>query len=539
MQASYLLAAPYADRKRLEWLDSADAPIVVYGVLSRLLAAQSGCEALKMTIAQHLRQTTTHTWLASADLAEICAALDGMHAYDPKLVTGTDIAALVQRLLTAELVVGGPYAGRTGQADPFTNAYVAQCMGWLASPLPNVLRYLADAMPDLSDIELADWPMAAAIQMMLAADDVSYIQELLSCYDEIVAALALSITDSLTQHLRHEISSADVSAEDMHELCRRALRHLQQPLQAKTRMMVDQVIRSDTDHEISKLAWYYGSGLTQPPRAIDKKLCLQLGTANLYAWAAYSIYDDFLDDEGQPDMLGTANFSFRSMLGLYRQILPDVPGFQEFVESSLTAVDQANALEVSDFRFSSSGGVLRVGVMPDFGGCEMLADRALFHILGPMAVLAGSGINVGDPQWNSTLNGFRHYLIARQLNDDIHDWQKDLAAGQTTYVVVELLRHMGIQPGVYVLNQLMPHARQQFWQYVLPGICDAASEHLTAARHDLRNGLALAPDSHIPRLLTSIQLSMQAAKVQRSDARALIRSFGIGKTGNYSGLADA
>ncbi len=525
VQASYLAAVLYMDRRRLEQLDAVSLPIIVCGVLSRALPLQLELRPLRAALAQRLRQTATTAWLQSAELAEVCAALDGMQAYDPQMVSGDDVALLVQRLLAAELAVGGPYATPGQAADQFTNAYVAQCVGWLAGPLPKVVQYVLAQVPGLAEAELADWPLLAAIDMLLTDKRSQPVHELLGSYDDLVASLAQSITYSLDMHLDAESTDPRLPATIMYDRCRQDLVPLQQPLQAKTRQMIDQVIHNDADHEISKLAWYYGSGLVQPPRPIDEALCLQLGMANLYAWAAYSIYDDFLDAEGKPDMLGTANYSFRAMLELYRQVLPDVAGFQMFVGQSLTAVDQANALETTEFRFSSNGRVLHVNELPDFGGRDLLADRALFHILGPMAVLAGLGVPVGSLQWNSTLEGFRHYLIARQLNDDIHDWQKDLETGQATYVVVALLRYMDIRPGVYVLAQLMPYARQQFWQYVLPGICDVALDHLAAARHGLQQGLALAPDSYIPQLLTSIQLSMQAAKTQRADAQVLLRTF--------------
>jgi hypothetical protein len=307
--------------------------------------------------------------------------------------------------------------------------------------------------------------------------------------------------------------------------CLRLEPQLSEPFYSNTRSMLEQVIQADTNQEISQLAWYYGSALRALPTAINPEVYVRFGTANLFAWSAYTIYDDFLDGEGRPTLLGTANYSLRAMLRQYYAALPAASGFNEFVEHVLTVVDQANAYETSYMRFAVTHQAVTIERLPDFGGCDLLADRALFHIIGPMGVMAAAGIGSDDERWQHTLQAFRHYLIARQLNDDIHDWVKDLEAGQATYVVVELLRFLNVTPGTYALERLLPYARQQFWQAVLPRVCETALDHIAAARRELAYGLPMTAKNHITRLFDYTEDSMLAAGLERQRSQAVRQAF--------------
>jgi hypothetical protein len=285
-------------------------------------------------------------------------------------------------------------------------------------------------------------------------------------------------------------------------------------------------MKSDGNHEISLLAWYYCDALDGVKVADGRKLCVRLGAANIYAWAAYMIYDGFLDGEGHPEQLGTANQCARAMVRMYHAALPGAVEFHAFVEQVLLAADQANSLEVASHRMAVSPLSVTVGELPRFDDLDLLADRAMMHIIGPMAVLYASGNSkVGDDIWSHTLQAFRHYLIARQLNDDIHDWADDLQSGQATYVVVKLLRFLNITPGYYTFSQLMPVAKRHFWLDVLPLVCDTALGHAADARRLLRLGMPLAENNGIDGLLGRVEGSMRAALEQREQGRELLQSF--------------
>lgn len=466
----------------------------------------------------------------SADLGEVFAALDGLQAYDDKLVTGSDVASAAQRLIQSEVSVGGPYysSGYSSgnRLSPVANACVAQCLIWLAAPLPKLMEYLTQNVADLR-IESSDYILTSIIAAhqtgFLYDKEYDYVQQYMHL---LRAALGSEIQVCYWQHQLDPVPNvplpikADIYPNIYHKYLEQTPLS-QTPFGINTRAMLEQVVQADANREISQLAWYYGTALIGIPQ-IHAGTYEILGLANIYAWAAYTIYDDFLDEEGQPVMLATANFSMRSMVRLYHGALPDSDVFQAFVERVLCIVDEANTLETTTLRFAVSDTIITIDRLPDFGECAILADRALFHVLGPMGVLAATGVVAGDMAWDKTLAAFRHYLIARQLNDDIHDWVKDLRAGQATYVVVELLRYLNVTPGCYAYNELLPYARQQFWQHVLPQVCETGMAHISAARQLLGDALPLSDNNRVTDLFNYVEDSMRAAKALRIRSRDML-----------------
>lgn len=74
----------------------------------------------------------------------------------------------------------------------------------------------------------------------------------------------------------------------------------------------------------------------------------------------------------------------------------------------------------------------------------MLAQRAMGHVIGPLLELRDS--DKLHSQQLAIQRGLEQYLIARQLNDDIHDWKQDVSVGQITFVVAYLLKQLEVTP---------------------------------------------------------------------------------------------
>jgi hypothetical protein len=550
MITSGVFASLLYDSKQLKLVDVNRLPVSVCGVLGRQLQTVSTVGSLRADIAKRLRRTLQPEWILTADIAVVALALDGLQACAPQLITGNDLGSFAMRLMNLEVAVGGPYRRASRQSsrvgtqddnradvadatiDPFTNACIAQCLEWMAGPLPNVLNHIVACTPGVKKIDIADWALFIAV---CASDEMrrgaSAITDIVRSIDLVEAALCAQIIHCSVLHSSQQ--SSDV-AEGIHRYCFEELPSFSEPFQTNTRSMLEQVMSVDTNHEISQLAWYYGNALESAGTkssivalpTVSPHTYAQLGTANIYAWAAYTIYDDFLDNEGQPTMLGTANYAFRAMIRYYQGAVPNNPAFQLFVERILTTVDQANSLETTYYRLPVTSRALTLETLPDFGVRDLLADRALFHALGPMAVLVSSNrAAIGDAAWEHTLQALRHYLISRQLNDDIHDWQKDLRAGQATYVVVELLRHLNLKPGSYAFDWLLPQARERFWQEVLSQICDTALEHVALARSHLKQGPPLTARGAFLGLFDYVEGSLREAQYKRQQSQALLQTL--------------
>jgi hypothetical protein len=289
---------------------------------------------------------------------------------------------------------------------------------------------------------------------------------------------------------------------------------LPEPLRTQALRMLDRLVQVDAEYEIALLPHFFADAYRSDAPAISEGLLDHLGAANVHTWLAYTIYDDFLDDEGQPPLLPVANVALRAAAESYRQILADDTAFQAEVSAAFVAVDAANSWETKYWRFAVSEHNVTIGTIPNYGNRQLLADRALLHIMGPLAVLATSGSQPGDAVWRQCSDGLRHYLIARQLTDDLHDWVKDLRAGHTSYIVSEILRSLALPNGMYRFKQLLPMAREQFWQRSLFRLCETTTEHIHLARQGLAPYIA-TEHNQLFFFLDTLETAMQTALAEQ------------------------
>lgn len=235
----------------------------------------------------------------------------------------------------------------------------------------------------------------------------------------------------------------------------------------------------DRDHQISNIAYLTAKAYRQK---INKKIIDHLNLASLNGWLAYTIYDDFLDQEGQPYQLGTANIALRRAVGYYHSALPGNEPFAKLVEETLTAVDEANTWEVLNARAMIKGQQL-VYTLPNYGNLSRLAERSLGHMLSPIGVALACGFRSNDEAIINLKKFFEHYLIARQLNDDAHDWGDDLKKGHLNSVATMLLKDFGATSSFNL--QDLESLRLYFWRQTINDTAKVINHHLKRARQAL------------------------------------------------------
>jgi hypothetical protein len=301
-------------------------------------------------------------------------------------------------------------------------------------------------------------------------------------------------------------------------------RQLGKAVRAPTLAYLKRLTESTNGREIIGLGEAFSNSFKQQ-LAMPTKLFAQLGLANLYGWAAYTIYDDFLDDEGQPALLPTANVALRYALEAFEASVSKDPAFQGFVHRTFDIIDNANAWEQTHCRFQYEGQKLVVAALPEFGDLQVLAERSLGHCLAPLAVLCLSGQGTDSAAFRHTEAALRHYLIARQLNDDAHDWQEDLQLGHGSYVVTCLLIEAGVSPGSYSQSVLLPALRQQFWYETLPSICRTIQQQVMLSRHHLKKLTLLESTNIITQLLDGIAASVEETLATQEQARRFLKQY--------------
>jgi hypothetical protein len=182
---------------------------------------------------------------------------------------------------------------------------------------------------------------------------------------------------------------------------------------------------------VTLLPYLFYQSLGKNGKKISEDFLIQCGLANLYGWIAYTIYDDFIDGEGKQNLLSLANFCLRQLTHIYNSILPQTD-FADVFNQTMNKTDQANYWEIVNCYDQKK--------LPDFGDYSQLAQKSLGHALGPIAILYSLGFNKNSSEIKNTWIFFNHYLIARQLNDDAHDWEDDLKKGFINPVAVQIFK---------------------------------------------------------------------------------------------------
>jgi len=295
-----------------------------------------------------------------------------------------------------------------------------------------------------------------------------------------------------------------------------------EPLRSLALATVNKVCQADKGFEITLLAYFFGQALKSSAHLTNKQYTL-LGAASVCGWVAYTIYDDFLDEEGTPVQLPIANIAMRSSLDCFRSALSEDNNFQRYVAHIFTEMDEANAWEVHNCRFTVQTDTIIIIQLPKYGKCTVLATRSFAHALGPMAVLAHHTQSTAK-KIRYIEAAFRHYLIARQLSDDIYDWPDDIQAGSASYVVTMILRDMRLQPGTYTLSILLTAMRKQFRHTTMIRTCELALNHVRAARRSFAKYELLQTSNSIYTFLDDLELSLHYSLDQHTKACALVKT---------------
>lgn len=409
-------------------------------------------------------------WIVDDDLLEVFKELNSLYERDPELISGTAMSFVVKRLLNCELEVGGPYLNQNNEVDSVTNTMIDRFLRRTGTELPKLLPF------HKPDPATAAWPTETHHR-----DD----------YESILNSIQSQIT-RLPPSVR--------------------------PVAMQMWRSVKQV---DRNGEMGQIATFFTESLLQGKRPTKHQL-QELGVANFYVWIAYTIYDDFFDDEGIPERLPVANIAMRYSWDGYRSIWKNHQS-RQLVDEVFQGMDAANAWEVANARAIVSNSKITISSMPHYGEKKVLAYRAMAHILGPLLIALNA--QVTDKQYLLIKRGLIQFLISRQLNDDIHDWRKDLQAGHLSPVVVHILQACGAETGTYDIEKIVAKAENYFWEQGLKELCHITLRHIKKSRRAFSMSHILDQDGHFQFLVDRLEDAIIAGWAKYKVDRDFSRSY--------------
>jgi len=298
------------------------------------------------------------------------------------------------------------------------------------------------------------------------------------------------------------------------------------PMRKRARQIIAHTASKDRDRQIGSLGLWTREALSPANQSkVSDALLKNIGAISFHGWIAYSIYDDFLDAEGESTLLPLANFSLRTLSLELSQLLPEHPAFFKYAEAILNQLEAANLWEVSHCRFDPKQSPHHLP-RPDFGDLHQLADRSLGHALGPLAILTQIGYAPTSPEADSLLAYFKHYIIARQLNDDAHDWEEDLKRGQLNAVSALLLEEYRREhPLRGKLEDHIIPLRKLFWNQTIVTVGEIIFEHIEKAQKALVNHPVIVHPEPLLKLLTPIIRATNKALEEQKRTQDFIRTY--------------
>jgi hypothetical protein len=256
-------------------------------------------------------------------------------------------------------------------------------------------------------------------------------------------------------------------------------------------------------------------------KKLPQKTLDSLNSASIDGWISYSIYDNFLDGNAHPELLGVANYAVRNMLESFRTAVPDA-GFQRLTQATLDTMDQANTWEVTQARARIDKNKVYIDKLPDYEDLSQLAHKSLGHLLASCGILVLLGYSTDSPEMRHFQEFFFHFLIARQLSDDAHDWQEDLLAGRITPVVSMLIDTTPMTIAEKDIEKLL----LRFWQTTITEITALIHFQTGQARSALARCTFLQSTAVFKDWLAHLDTVATKAESGSAEAQKFIDAFG-------------
>jgi hypothetical protein len=289
-------------------------------------------------------------------------------------------------------------------------------------------------------------------------------------------------------------------------------------LKHQAQLLLDQTLEYDKKYSLSLIPYFFLQAL-DVKTPIDRALLARAALISVYGWLAYSVYDNFWDEEGKPESLAVANIALRSLA----ETLPGVVGrpsdFPALAQQILDRMESANTWEMMHCRS------FKPLIIPDFGDLSVLAERSQGHSLATIAVLCAQGHSTQSPTIQHVLRFFHHYLIARQLNDDMHDWEEDLERGQVNAVAALLLKQYQQHHGPLATVPDALTLRKFFWHEAVPSICDVVIHHVQRAERTARELPNIQDPAPLLTLLQPLAEAAQRTQAEQQQTVAFLRSY--------------
>ncbi len=324
-------------------------------------------------------------------------------------------------------------------------------------------------------------------------------------------SLHLGLNNTIKTKEIHVVNSKKKS--DVSYCVRKRFEKLKNPSKDAAFSYLDSILMLNDKHHITTFPYILKKALGTNGSTIPETILKKLAEAHVYGWIAYMIYDDFMDFEGRVELLSVANCAHREFVKIFKDLMFHVPSFETTFHSILDTLDNASFWENKNCRDQKH--------LPDFGDLSILAEKSFGILLVPLFMVSFGGVSMKSSNAKRMMLFFKHYLIAKQLNDDAHDWEEDLKKGNITAVGKMVL-----------LSSKKATQKEIFWEETIVDVCGLIQEHLAFARKKLEATTLIQDKEVLENLLIPVEHSVREALEERQKTLDFIASYSQNRGGS-------
>jgi len=296
--------------------------------------------------------------------------------------------------------------------------------------------------------------------------------------------------------------------------CQKVFSHTSLLLQTQFYHSYTLLTAKDPTDEITMLSYNFTYAL-RSTFSIEEQTLVDLAALNILGWVGYSTYDAILDGENQIGYLPMAGLCIRTVSDITHHLIKNDDDYM-YIDRILSGIATSTAWEYEHCKINST--------LPDYGSYACLAEKSLGHALGPIIICLLCG------QYDQAYvveKFFLHYLIARQLNDDAHDWVEDLENGYINSVSTDILKAFQLQSGQTELDlaKHMQWLRDYFWQHHIDIVSETIIDHCATAREQLKKITILRDVTFLEQFLVRLEHSALQAVSERDSTRIFLAHF--------------
>lgn len=284
---------------------------------------------------------------------------------------------------------------------------------------------------------------------------------------------------------------------------------------------LEKIVRSDIDGQIIIHPYLFIDSLKNKFFIKkNEKFLLDTAVAGIFGWLSYTIFDNNIDEKKDLDKLPLAIICNRELEELFCRNNSDFkPIFKEFMDR----VDYANFYEFKRARFNDKTDYSAEKIYPN---AEFIAEKSIAHCLGPLSVMTKIGFSPESQEFQNLFSFYQNYLVARQLNDDAHDWEEDLMRGQINYAGEVLLRDFKKRNNRKTdLPKDLLELRKLFWDKTIMEICDIIKNKIVEARRNLLFLSEILEQNYLEGKLNELEGSANKAVEERAKTKQFLNAL--------------